>query len=293
MPESHRFLPHERAALLLSSGLAVALALSGRGRVGDFALLGIQGAGFLLLRRIRPSGRWWQLRMWLPFAALIATYFWLGDAIPRFREWRADEALWGIDRKLLGDCLSLRLLPAVSPALRELLSAAYLSFFPLWIGGYLLASRRGGNQQVAYISGIHLIHAIGFAGYALFPAAGPFRYPPLASRIPALADAGFFTSLNQAMVRNGCNGVDVFPSLHTAITLFVLLSACSWSRRAAAWLAIPCLLIVCATIGLQYHYAADLVGGCLLGAGVWAFTASRAPIFRHEDVPGSISSAPA
>jgi len=285
MPERPRFLWHETAALLLWVGLAVALAVSGSGRPGDFVLLGLQIAGYLGLRRIQPQGRWWQLRMWLPFATLIATYFWLGDAIPRLREWRADDALLAIDRRLFGDCLALRVLPSVSPWLRELLSAAYLSFFPLWIGGFFVATRRGDNDQVAYVSGIHLIYAIGFAGYTLFPAAGPFRYAPLASRIPGLADGGFFTTLNHEIVSKGCNGVDVFPSLHTALTVFAFLSACSWSRRLGAWLAIPCFLIICATIGLQYHYAVDLVAGTLLGAGVWAFTQSRAKVFSSVELP--------
>lgn len=287
MPERPKLLWHESAYLLLWLALALSLLLKGAARPADFAVLGLQGASFLALRRIRPQGWWWQLRLWLPLVALNVSYFWLGDAIPRLREWRADAALCEIDRIFFGDCLALRVASFLSGSLREVLSAAYLFFFPLWVGGYILASWRGGRTQLAYVSGFHLIYAIGFAGYTLFPAAGPFRDPTLAARLGQLPQGGFFAELNQRIVQGGCNGVDVFPSLHTAVTVFVLLSALGWSRRLAAWLAVPCLLIISATIGLQYHHVADLAAGVLLGAGVWALT--RSISISHEDAhsPGS------
>ncbi|WP_075091043.1 phosphatase PAP2 family protein [Haloferula sp. BvORR071] len=274
MPDRPKFLWHESAYLLLWLGLGISLLFKGIARPTDLAVLGVQAASFLALRRIRPQGPWWQVRLWLPLVALNLSYFWLGGAIPRLREWRADPVLFEIDRMLFGDCLAIRVMPAVSGALRELLSAAYLFFFPLWVGGYIFAAYRGGKTQLRYVTGFHLIFAIGFAAYTTFPAAGPFKESTLAARIGPIAHPGFFSDLNYRIVQSGCNGVDVFPSLHTAITVFVLLSAFAASRRLGSWLAIPCLLIICATIGLQYHYVADVAAGTLFGAGIWALTRS-------------------
>lgn len=284
MREEPGMIWHERAYLLLWISLSAALASKGVAKASDFAIAGGQVLALLGLARLGKQGPWWQARMWLPLIALNVTYFWLGDAIPRLNDWRADWMLRGVDRALFGDCLAFRVKPLISLWTREILSVAYLSFFPLWLGGLLLAGFRGKKNQRAFFSGLHLIYVIGFAGYALFPAAGPFRYPPLAEQAGFPHPGGFFTRINDSVVQNGCNSVDVFPSLHTAITVFVFLSAWSWSRRLGSWLVVPCLLIICATIALQYHYAADLAAGALLGVGTWRFTTFiTIPANKHHD----------
>jgi hypothetical protein len=262
---------HEPVYLLLWLGLGVALASTGEAVPSDFALLAGQAVVLLFLRAKGQRGAWLQARLWFPFIALNLTYFWLGDAIPRLREWRADTALLEIDRLLFGDCPAIMVAPSVHGWSRDLLSVSYLSYFPLWMGAFVVATRKGMAFQRSYFSGFHLVHGIGFAGYTLFPAAGPFRYAPLADRI-APSPAGPLTDFNNWIVSGACNGVDVFPSLHTAVTLFILLSASSISRRLFAILLLPCLLIFTATIGLQYHYVADLAAGALLATTVWWFT---------------------
>lgn len=283
MREESGMMWHERAYLLLWISLSAALAWKGVAKPSDFAVAGGQALALLGLVKVGKRGLWWQVRMWLPLVALNVTYFWLGDAIPRLNPWRADAMLLELDRAVFGDCLAFKVAPLVSTGTREILSMAYLSFFPLWLGGLALAQWRGRQDQQSFFTGLYFIYVIGFAGYTLFPAAGPFRYPPLSEQAGFATAGGFFTRMNDAVVMNGCNGVDVFPSLHTAITVFVLLSAWSWSQRLGAWLAMPCILIICATIGLQYHYAADLAAGTLLGAAVWQLTTFRHPSKHHHD----------
>lgn len=278
-----RILLHEIAFLLLWLGLAIALTVTGTATPADALILLVQAAAMTaLILKDRGNG-WHQTRLWFPLVALHVTYFWLGDAVPRFREWRADEMLWSIDRQLFGNCLALIPAPVIPSALRDLLSVSYLSFFPLWAAGLFLATRRGEGFQRTYFTGFYLVYAIGFAGYAVFPAAGPFVYPPLAEKIVRLHPGGPLSIWNDQIVRGGCNGVDVFPSLHTAVTLFVLLSAFTVSRRLFAMLAPLCFLIVVATIGLQYHYSADLVAGALLGVTVWWLTVRRTTVSGELD----------
>ncbi|BCU78836.1 hypothetical protein llg_35510 [Luteolibacter sp. LG18] len=226
-------------------------------------------AGLLWTMAKGKTGGWFHARLWFPFLGFNLTYNWLGSAIPRLTTWRGDAWLLSMDRALFGDCLSFKVAPWINGGVYELLSGAYLLFFPLFITGFIVAARRGGRARIAFFSGFFLIYAIGFAGYALCPAAGPFRYDALAGEMHALHPHGFISRLNDSIVRTGCNGVDVFPSLHTAATLFVLLSALTLSRRLFAVLLVPACLIVAATIGLQYHYAADVAAGAVLSVVVW------------------------
>jgi hypothetical protein len=270
---------HEIAYLTVWAALAVALGVSGKAKAFDL-ILPFQAALLLVLvAKVKvKEGLWWQVRLWFPVLAINLTYFWLGDAIPRLREWRADAALCAIDRFFFGDCLAVMVSPHVQGWSRDLLSGAYLLYFPLWVGLLLCAWRRGGKIQTACFSGLALVHALGFAGYALFPAAGPFCYAPLMERLTAAG--GWLTEFNSGIVHRGCNGVDVFPSLHTANTIFVLLSSRGFSKKAFHALLLPCFLIISATIGLQYHYSADLVAGATLGALGWWLTTRRA--FKEE-----------
>lgn len=265
---------HEAAYLTVWAALALAFCVTGKARLFDL-VLPFQAAVMLglMVKGRSQQGLWWHARLWFPVAAINITYFWLGDAIPRLREWRADAALCAIDHFFFGDCLAVMVSPHIQGWSRDLLSGAYLLYFPLWVSLLLYACFRGGKIQKATFSGLALVHALGFAGYALMPAAGPFCYPPLMEKLTAAG--GWLTALNSFIVHRGCNGVDVFPSLHTATTLFVLLSVRSFSKKSFYALLVPCLLIISATIGLQYHYVADLAAGAALATAAWALTTRR------------------
>ncbi|MGC4016956.1 MAG: phosphatase PAP2 family protein [Luteolibacter sp.] len=281
--ERHKIFPHELSFLLLWAAVLVALGFKGAFKPVD--LLGpVLISGLLIVMKKGEVGAWFQARMWFPFIGFNITYNWLGDAIPRLTNWRGDACLLSIDRALFGECLSSKVAPWVSGGVYELLSGAYLLFFPLFVTGFIVAARRGGKARTAFFSGFYLIYAIGFTGYALCPAAGPFRYEELAGELHALHPEGLISRLNDSIVRAGCNGVDVFPSLHTAATIFVLLSARTLSRRLFAVLLVPACLIVVATIGLQYHYAADVVAGAVLAVLVWRWFVRplRKPLSIHS-----------
>ena len=104
---------------------------------------------------------------------------------------------------------------------------------------------------------------LGFAGYCAFPASGPARF--MSHDLPVLP-MGPLGTLNDWIVRTGCNGVDVFPSLHVATTVFwVGFDALENRWRRVAWLALPAAGLCFSTLYLRYHYAADVLAGFALG----------------------------
>jgi membrane-associated phospholipid phosphatase len=81
---------------------------------------------------------------------------------------------------------------------------------------------------------------------------------------------GWLTHFNDVVVRRGSNRVDVFPSLHVAVSAFIL----GFDRRFATWryrlYLVPAVGLWVSTIYLRFHYGVDVLGGFALAAfGLW------------------------
>ena len=68
------------------------------------------------------------------------------------------------------------------------------------------------------------------------------------------------------MVLEGSNRVDVWPSLHCAVSAFILGFAWRHHRREFWWLAAPVAGLWLSTIYLRYHYLVDIACGFALAA---------------------------
>jgi membrane-associated phospholipid phosphatase len=198
----------------------------------------------------------------------------MGVAIPAIRHIRFDSILYGLDARFLGGDWSARLAPLAQPALTELMSACYLLFIPLLYGNLLRYFVWQRERRESFLAGLFTIYGCGFLGYLLVPAAGP--YLAFASRFTPL-QAGPLWHLNQSMVAFGSNGVDVFPSLHAAVSVY-LLGFAYRRQRAEFWaLLLPVIGICVSTIYLRYHYLVDVLCGVLLaGIGLVASRRRRA-----------------
>lgn len=200
--------------------------------------------------------------VYYPLAMNVA-FLLLGPTVKRTTHWRADAALQAIDSFFIGENLSLRLQPYVSGVANEVFSFAYLFFMLMLFGGILgyLLNRR---YLPGFYSGLFTLYGIGFCGYVLVPAAGP--YVAMAEQFAVPIVGGLFTDLNIQMVTQGSNHVDVFPSLHIAISTFVWF----FLRRhwpALAWAIAPLVLLLwLSTLYLRYHYLIDLAAGFALAA---------------------------
>jgi hypothetical protein len=225
----------------------------------------------------------WKVRLWFYPVAMNAAFFTMGQTVAKVFTGRCDGALAAIDRACFGDLLSVRAGTIASPFLTEISSFCYFLFFPYLVVSWFYGAWRGVPLLRRLFTGIFTIYGIGFLGYSLVPAAGPYLAFPDAFAGP-LQGWGV-TRLNAAVVASGSNGVDVFPSLHCAVSAYLLF----FDRRHAPWryrlYLIPCVGLWFATVYLRYHYFADVVAGFALAA--FALRMAMRPEHNFSNESGS------
>jgi membrane-associated phospholipid phosphatase len=185
-------------------------------------------------------------------------------AIPQVHPERLDAVLLAVDRWLLGETPALALEPWVRPWLTDLMSFCYFLFLPylaLSLLYYFVAPLALAQR---FWAGLFTLYGIGFLGYSLVPAAGPWVHVSEEFSVPLAG--GWMTGLNARVIGAGSNGVDVFPSLHCAVSAYLLVFDWRHKRwRFAAYL-LPCVGLWASTVYLRYHYFIDLVAGFALAA---------------------------
>lgn len=228
-------------------------------------LLGVDATLIAWDRRARTltSGR---LRLLFHVVAMNVVYLRLGIDVPRMGSPSADAWLLNLDRQWFGETPAVRFASLANPAATELISLCYFLFYPAMLGYQLTWLLSAPQHARRFFAGLYLVYSVGFLGYTLAPASGPWVH--LASSFQPL-QGGPITWLTDRIVRAGCNGVDVFPSLHTAVTIyFVGYDALAGrSRRFLVGLT-PALGLCIATVYLRYHYAVDALAGIALATVV-------------------------
>jgi hypothetical protein len=231
------------------------------------AMIGID-LGLVAWCRARPTERRWRARLLFHPIALNVVFAHMKEAIPKIVPERMDAALQRIDAAVIGENLSLRMEPLVRPALTELASACYLLFFPYLAFSVVAYFRRDLATLKAFLVGMFTVYGLGFLGYTLVPAWGPWIAMADCFHVPLAG--GPITRLNDAIVRWGSNGVDVFPSLHCALSCFFLFFDRRHARRRFLVYAAPAAGLWVSTLYLRYHYAVDVAAGFALAAlGLW------------------------
>lgn len=242
------------------------------------ALLLVNVALIAACRRWQGSRRLAYARLLYYPVAINFTYGTLRTAVPAMTARRWDGELQGIDEKILGGHPSLWLQPHVHPLVTEILSFCYLTFFFALLFSWIHYYRRGLDLARLFTAGFFTVYGLGFLGYTLIPAAGPHLDAAFAARYNVPLEGWVFTRWNAALVEAGSNRVDVFPSLHTAVTAFLL----GFDRRFAPgrfrlWL-LPTIGLWLSTIYLRYHYVTDVVAGFVLaGFALWLTRYLHAP----------------
>ena len=261
-----RLHPHE----LLFGGFllvtALRLMVSGGWGMG----LGFAGMAMIIPAAAMVEARWRvtamiRLRLLVLPVLVNVVYCMLGAVVSRLNVGNRDAVLLRADKWLFGETPSVLFSGWSSPFLTEMLSGCYLSFLPAVLLVFVITLLRPGPAGFSLFDGIFGIYAIGFLGYTLVPAAGPHLAMPAAFRIPL--EGGFLTKMNAAVICSGSNHVDVFPSLHTAVTVFLM--GWLWPRNRGLFLVLllPAAGICVSTIYLRYHYAVDVAAGLVL-AGI-------------------------
>lgn len=199
-------------------------------------------------------------------------------AIPAISPERYDASLRGIDSALIGDTPSILWQHLANPVLTEIMSLCYLFFFPYLIMGVVLHFIGPVSRCKAFVSGLFSLYGIGFLGYTLVPAAGP--YLAYGDAFDTTLISGPVSRWNDELVRMGSSGVDVFPSLHVAVSLFILGFDFQHNRRRFWIFLVPCIGLWCSTLYLRYHYLIDVFCGVLLAS--WALWIANRFQFSRE-----------
>lgn len=265
--------------LFMAIGLLCAGGLVDANALAYLAGLLIAG-GLIALTTRRDTPAVWRSRL-LFYPLAMNVYFQLmRGAVPAVHPARMDTALRQIDRWLLSDTPSLLLEPLVTPWATEAFSFFYILFFPFLTFSLINYAIGDLGRLRAFTVGLFSLYGIGFLGYALVPAGGPYLAFPDEFTVPLLG--GPITDWNAAVVRAGSNGVDVFPSLHVAVSGF-LLGFDFRHRRRRFWVyLVPCVGLWLSTLYLRYHYLVDLLFGFALAAlALWL--AERQ--FARERIP--------
>jgi membrane-associated phospholipid phosphatase len=189
-------------------------------------------------------------------------------AIPAIAPEKYDAVLRSVDSALIGDTPSVLWQNLASPSLTELMSFCYLLFFPYLLLGVTVHFIGPVWRCTSFVAGLFSLYGIGFLGYTLVPAAGPYLAFSDAFNTPL--SAGPLAAWNAALVHMGSTGVDVFPSLHVAVSLFILGFDFQHNKRRFWIFLVPCMGLCCSTLYLRYHYLADVLCGVLLaGCALW------------------------
>ena len=240
--------------------------------------------------RRRETNLRWQVRLWFYPVAMNAVFFTMGSAVLKVAPHKYDSLLASFDNALFGQLLSARAQVIATPVLTEMLSFCYLLFFPYLVVSWFYYARRGLPLLRKLMVGLFTIYGLGFLGYSLVPAGGPHLALPDEFTVPLMGWA--IARLNAFVVANGSNGVDVFPSLHCAVSAFLLF----FDRQHARWryrlYLVPCIGLWLATIYLRYHYFVDVVLGFALAAfALWV--ANRGERISSETLHEPVTPNPA
>jgi membrane-associated phospholipid phosphatase len=204
----------------------------------------------------------WRFRFVICSILMNATYFVLKTAIPMVHPSLEDAFLQQIDGWLVGDSLTVQLDRWTHPVLTEIFSFCYFWYLP-----YLFVSQArylSQNRELAasFYTGLYTVYAVGFFGYSMMPALGP--YLAMADQFKTPLAGWWMTDLTASVVLAASNRVDLFPSLHVANSLFILLFDFHHQRRRFWRCLVPCIGLFISTLYLRYHYVIDVIAGAAL-----------------------------
>lgn len=243
------------------------VAVQGLFGADSLVYLGVLTAGIAVAwneRRQRSRGSW-RLHMAYFILAMNGLFTHMRTAIPAFAPTKRDDWLMAADNTLFGNNLSLVLESASTPWLTELMSFFYMLFMPylfVSLGRQFFKERR---QSQAFFAGLFSLYGLGFIGYTLVPALGP--YLAMADSFQAPLKGYWLRDLLTEIYPLGTNYSDVFPSLHVAVSAFILFFDRKHARRRYRLYLVPVIGLWISTLYLRYHYAVDVLAGLLLAAG--------------------------
>jgi membrane-associated phospholipid phosphatase len=218
--------------------------------------------------RFRDTVRAWRARLAIYPILMNALFVNMRWVSPLINDGKKDALLWELDRQLVGGSLSAALESWISPPLTELLCFCYMFFMVYLAIGMLVYLFSDISLARIFYGGLFTLYGVGYFGYTLVPAIGP--YLVYASQFSVPLNGYFMTDFLAASYASGTNLTDIFPSLHCAVSVYLLFFDLKWSRRRFMLCLLPCAGIWFSTLYLRYHYFVDILAGFALGAAALA-----------------------
>ena len=280
-------LPHEWifGTYLLLTGLRL-FVHGGAARPWSFLFFGCVLAGIAIFFWAENNLTPWRWRVRLLFypATMGISFYAMGVAVPLLGHPKVDTLLLGWDRALLGETPAVAWEHLLRPWAEDLAMASYLFFFYYLVAGpgfYCVQNLRLFRKCIV---GLFTMYGLAFMSYTVMPAGGPWRWMIFQTPLhgPWLLDWVL------APVNAGSNAVDVFPSVHLAGSLYLLLFDWQHGRRRFWWYLLPCFVLWFSTMYLRFHYFVDLLAGAAMAlAGWWmankyATATNDQPMFTAE-----------
>ena len=274
---ARQLLPHEIAFGLLYTVVLLALVLApglkAWAEISIWLALGAASAAVRALTIARPTTASWRVRLGAYLLFMNVAYARLAHVVTAVYGSLVSRDGWlqRADTALFGRPLPLYLERWTHPLLSDALSACYFLLFPyivISVVRRLYEMPERSREARGFFAGLFTVYGIGLLGYLALPAAGAYLTMPGA--FSHAVSGGWMTRFNEAVVRTGSNRVDVFPSLHVAVSTFIL----AFDRRYAPWrfraYLIPAIGLWVSTVYLRFHYGVDVVSGFALAAfGLW------------------------
>ena len=219
----------------------------------------------------RPTSYRWFVRLLFTLAICTLCYFSLSTAVPLIHnpsglatlDWLQDATLDHWDTLWFGDAPHRLMLMETPSWVTDIFMVCYLFFFYYIIGGLVYYCLKDLNKFRLAVVGFSTIYALGYVGYMLVPALGPAE--ELGPRT-----GGLLADMGGGFINQSCNGVDAFPSIHMAASLYLLIFDFEHRRAHFWWVLVPTVGLWISTVYLRYHYGVDLIAGVILALGcVW------------------------
>jgi hypothetical protein len=200
----------------------------------------------------------------LPLAAILTVFFNLRAILPMLNGALYDETLHHLTVRMLGFEPTLALEPYSSPIVVEWFAFFYYAYFFL-IASFIFVmifTSRSEKRLAYFATGFLMIVTVGHFIYAQVPGLGPYAY--LAHEYQAPLHGGVFYWMVLDTVSAAGAMRDIFPSLHTALPMFLTFFAWKHYPKVAPITTLFAVNIMGATLVLRWHYAIDVVAGLIL-----------------------------
>jgi membrane-associated phospholipid phosphatase len=274
-------LPHEWifGTYLLLTGLRL-FVHGGAARPWAFVFFGCVFAaiGVFFWAERNPTPWHWRVRLLFYPASMGIAFYAMGVAVPLLGNGKVDTLLLGWDRALLGETPAVAWEKWLCPWTADFAMAGYLFFFYYIVVGPGIYCVKNLRLFRKCIVGLFTMYGLAFMGYTVLPAGGPWRWMTFATPLhgPLLLDWVL------KPVNDGSNAVDVFPSVHLAASLYLLMFDWQHGRRRFWIYLLPCVVLWWSTMFLRFHYFVDLLGGAVVALAGWWMAQKYADATRQQ-----------